>query len=83
MTNKNECRSKLNDVEEKLNLSPACYKVNGVYKIHWGYADEALSGSLWDATPEEEAEYNRRKDACQIIDFLIQVRNALLSELAK
>lgn len=70
---------KLEETYEALKANPAFYIANGTYHASWNYCDDLQK---WDMTPEEEAEYNRRRDVVVDCLTLIGKHNRITHMLA-
>lgn len=73
-------RHKLDETYEALKANPAFYVANGTFHASWNYCDDLQH---WNMTPEEEAEYDRRREVVSDCLALIYQHNRLSSMLAQ
>jgi hypothetical protein len=71
---------KLDETYEALKANPAFYIANGTFHASWNYCDDFQH---WNMTPEEEAEYDRRRAVVSDCLALIYRHNRLSSMLAQ
>ena len=71
---------KQEETYEALKANPAFYQANGTFHASWNYCEDLQH---WHMTPEEEAEYNRRRDVVTDCLALIYRYNRIASMLTK
>ena len=71
---------KLDETYEALKSNPAFYVANGTFQASWNYCEDLQH---WNMTPEEDAEYLRRRDVVTDCLALIYKHNRLSSMLAQ
>lgn len=72
-------RQKLKETDEAIKANPAYYEANGTMHASWKYCDDLQK---WNMTPEEEAEYSRRREVVTDCLSLIYKHNRLSHMLA-
>lgn len=71
---------KIEETYEALKANPAFYVANGTFHASWNYCDDLQK---WGMTPEEDAEYNRRREVVSDCLALIYRYNRLNSMRTK
>lgn len=72
-------RQKLKETDEAIKANPAYVKTNGIMNANWGYCEDLRK---WNMTPEEEAEYDKRREVVTDCLALIYKHNRLSHMLA-